>query len=116
MGVHTRSAASSKVPHQEPFSQVAPLLGAALLLGTGGGFVLATILTLTEALHVPLGTWWSGNGTGTWSSATLWLGRIIYPGCSIPFSSSPTWGTSGYPLACSLDSWSAGDRAAVPRI
>jgi hypothetical protein len=108
MGVHTRSAASSKVAHQEPFSRVAPLLGAALLLGTGGGFVLATILTLTEALHVPLGTWWS--------SATLWLGRIIYPGCSIPFSPPPTWGTSGYRLACSLDAWSAGDRAAVPRI
>ena len=30
-----------------------------MLLGTGSGFVLATILTLTEVLHVPLGAWWS---------------------------------------------------------
>jgi uncharacterized protein involved in response to NO len=54
--VHTTS--SEKKSHQEPFSRVAPLLSAALLLGTGGGIILATILTLTEALHVPLGPWW----------------------------------------------------------
>ena len=45
-------------PHQEPFTRVAPLLEAAVLLGAGGGFVLATILTLTSALAVPLGPWW----------------------------------------------------------
>ena len=38
---------------------MAPLLEAALLLGAGGGFVLATILTLTYALAVPLGPWWA---------------------------------------------------------
>src|SRR5438067_9485103 len=54
--VHTTSP--EKKPHQESFSRVAPLLSAALLLGTGGGFVLATVLTLTEALHAPLGPWW----------------------------------------------------------
>src|SRR6516164_4250701 len=43
---------------QEPFSRVAPMLKAALLLGAGGGFVLATVLTLSRLFSVPLGTWW----------------------------------------------------------
>lgn len=43
---------------QEPFSRVAPMLGAALLIGAGGGFVLATVLTLTRAFRVPGGVWW----------------------------------------------------------
>jgi uncharacterized protein involved in response to NO len=43
---------------QEPFTRAAPMLDAALLLGAGGGFVLATILTLTSALSLPLGPWW----------------------------------------------------------
>jgi uncharacterized protein involved in response to NO len=34
------------------------MLGAALLIGAGGGFVLATVLTLTRAFHVPTGVWW----------------------------------------------------------
>lgn len=37
---------------------MAPLLEAALLLGASFGFVLATVLTLTSALAVPLGPWW----------------------------------------------------------
>lgn len=44
--------------HQEPFSRVAPILGTALLLGAGVGFALATVLTLAQALHVPIGPWW----------------------------------------------------------
>jgi len=43
---------------QEPFLRVAPILGAALLLGTGGGFVLATVLTLSAAFHIAMGLWW----------------------------------------------------------
>ena len=43
---------------QEPFSRVAPLLKTALLMGVGGGFLLATILTVTYGLAVPLGAWW----------------------------------------------------------
>ncbi len=43
---------------QEPFSRVAPMLGAALLIGAGGGFVLASVLTLTRAFRVPTGVWW----------------------------------------------------------
>ena len=35
------------------------MLGAALLIGAGGGFVLATVLTLTRAWHVPSGIWWA---------------------------------------------------------
>ncbi|MFL5666030.1 MAG: hypothetical protein ACJ8BW_32485 [Ktedonobacteraceae bacterium] len=44
---------------QEPFSLVAPILQAALFMGAGGGFLLATILTVTRALSMPLGTWWT---------------------------------------------------------
>lgn len=43
---------------QEPFWRVAPMLQAALLMGACGGFVLASVLTLSSALSVPLGTWW----------------------------------------------------------
>ncbi len=50
---HTRAA------HQEPFERVTPVLMAALLLGTGGGFVLACILTLTSMLHLVTGPWWT---------------------------------------------------------
>jgi len=44
--------------HQVPFKQVAPLLGAALLIGPGGGFALATVLTLTPMLGLVTGPWW----------------------------------------------------------
>ncbi|HEU5347661.1 MAG TPA: hypothetical protein VFU63_03515, partial [Ktedonobacterales bacterium] len=43
---------------QEPFARVAPMLGAALLIGASGGFVLATVLTLTRAFQAPSGVWW----------------------------------------------------------
>jgi uncharacterized protein involved in response to NO len=46
------------VQTQEPFSRVAPVLKAALLLGVGGGFLLAAILTVTDALSISLGAWW----------------------------------------------------------
>ncbi len=44
---------------QEAFARVAPLPGAALTLGAGGGFVFATILTITRLLNLPEGLWWS---------------------------------------------------------
>jgi uncharacterized protein involved in response to NO len=43
---------------QRPFTLVAPLLRAALVLGAAGGFLLAAVLTLAQALRVPLGLWW----------------------------------------------------------
>ncbi len=43
---------------QEPFSQVAPLLAAAVVLGVAGGFALATALTVSRALSMPEGVWW----------------------------------------------------------
>src|SRR5690348_11708026 len=52
------SAPARPARRQEPFSRVAPMLGAALLIGAGGGFVLATVLTLTRAFHVATGAWW----------------------------------------------------------
>lgn len=47
------------LPQQEPFSRVAPVLTTALLMGAGVGFVLAAILTLTLAVHVSIGAWWT---------------------------------------------------------
>jgi uncharacterized protein involved in response to NO len=44
---------------QEPFARVAPILGAALLIGAGGGFALATVLTVTRSLRIPGGVWWA---------------------------------------------------------
>ena len=55
---NTPGSTSGKTSHQEPFSRVAPALGSALLLGAGVGFALATVLTLSLLLHVPIGTWW----------------------------------------------------------
>lgn len=43
---------------QEPFSRVAPILKTALLMGAGGGFLLASVLTVSLVLSVPLGAWW----------------------------------------------------------
>ncbi|HLG62403.1 MAG TPA: hypothetical protein VKY19_10745 [Ktedonosporobacter sp.] len=61
MGITTRStgATANGVVRQEPFSRVAPLLKSALLFGAGGGFVLATVLTLTRAFSLPAGSWWT---------------------------------------------------------
>lgn len=44
--------------HQESFRRVAPVIGAALLIGTGGGFVLTAVLTLTAMLGLVTGPWW----------------------------------------------------------
>src|ERR1051326_5355132 len=55
---------SSHVPpspeehRQEPFTRVDPILQCALLRGAGGGFLLATVLTLARAFSTPLGAWW----------------------------------------------------------
>lgn len=51
--------AEHTVQKQRAFSLVAPLLYAALLIGAGGGFLLATVLTLTSAFSLPLGSWWT---------------------------------------------------------
>jgi uncharacterized protein involved in response to NO len=40
------------------FAYTAPYLRAALLLGSGGGFALACVLTLAPLFGVPLGSWW----------------------------------------------------------
>src|SRR5579872_7442195 len=49
---------SEEMRKQKPFSLVTPILKAALLMGVGGGFLLATVLTLSLAFSVPLGAWW----------------------------------------------------------
>ena len=49
---------SEEIRTQKLFALVTPILKAALLMGAGGGFLLATILTLSLAFSVPLGAWW----------------------------------------------------------
>jgi uncharacterized protein involved in response to NO len=49
---------SIEMTRHEPFGRVVPLLKAALLLGIGG-FLLTTVLTLTDALSLPLNPWWT---------------------------------------------------------
>lgn len=55
MSTHTQAAAERR---QEPFATVAPLLRAALLIGAGGGFVLAAVLTTIRLFNVASGLWW----------------------------------------------------------
>ena len=46
---------------QEPFIRVAPMLQCALLMGAGGGFLLAAVLTLSRAFSITLGAWWEAT-------------------------------------------------------
>lgn len=57
---HSGQVSPSAEEHrQEPFARVAPILKSALLIGAGGGFLLATVLTLARAFSIPLGAWWA---------------------------------------------------------
>ncbi|HEU0002069.1 MAG TPA: hypothetical protein VFQ36_14300 [Ktedonobacteraceae bacterium] len=49
---------SGEARAQKPFSLVTPILKTALLMGAGGGFLLATVLTLSLAFSASLGAWW----------------------------------------------------------
>lgn len=40
------------MPHQEPFTRVALLLGATLLFGAGGGFALLNVLILVAMVMI----------------------------------------------------------------
>lgn len=57
-GKITSPSMSEEMRKQEPFLLVTPILKTALLMGAGGGFLLATVLTLSRAFSVPLGAWW----------------------------------------------------------
>lgn len=52
-------AAAKEKRQQEPFGLVAPWLRAALLLGACGGFVFATILSMSLGFSLQIGSWWS---------------------------------------------------------
>lgn len=54
-GIPLRLAGTAR---QEPFTRVTPLLRSALLIGPCGGFLFATILTITAAFHHNTGAWW----------------------------------------------------------
>jgi uncharacterized protein involved in response to NO len=57
-GLLASSQPSRGSHRQEPFARVAPVLSGALLIGASGGFVLAAVLTSTQAAHVAGGLWW----------------------------------------------------------
>lgn len=57
-GKRKHSLTTEEERKQEPFWRVAPMVKAALLMGACGGFVLATVLTLSSAFPVLLGAWW----------------------------------------------------------
>ena len=60
-GKHSHAPTSEEARKQEPFSRVTSMLKTALFMGAGGGFMLATALTLARAFSVPLGAWWEAT-------------------------------------------------------
>ncbi len=52
------SPRQKRVPAQEPFTRARPLIAVSCWLGLGAGFLLAAILSVTQALKLPLGLWW----------------------------------------------------------
>ncbi len=59
--MRTLPLASSDHESHVSFVLIAPYLRAALLLGCGGGFALATVLTLAPLFGIPLSTWWAAT-------------------------------------------------------
>ncbi|QBD83225.1 hypothetical protein EPA93_47600 [Ktedonosporobacter rubrisoli] len=55
---YNKASPANAAQRQAPFSLVAPLLQTALLLGVGGGFALAFVLTVTRMLAISEGKWW----------------------------------------------------------
>ncbi len=61
MGTARRSRASTRAKRpssQEPFSRARPWLATSCSLGLGAGFALAAVLSVTQALALPIGIWW----------------------------------------------------------
>ncbi len=56
--MHSFPLVSTDQRNHVSFARTAPYLRSALLLASGGGFALATVLTLTPFFGVPLGLWW----------------------------------------------------------
>ncbi len=56
--MHSLPLVSSDHQNHVSFAHTAPYLRAALLLGSGGGFALATVLTLSPIFGISLGSWW----------------------------------------------------------
>ena len=52
-------ATTENETRQQPFARFAPFLRSALLLGAGGGFLFASILTISLALNLSIGAWWA---------------------------------------------------------
>lgn len=57
MGTREKHLGYETHHQQVPFAQVVVVFQAALLLGVGGGFLLACVLTVTSMIRVPQGIW-----------------------------------------------------------
>lgn len=76
--MHGLRAPQSPLP-QQPFRLVTPMARAALLLGAAGGFVLASVLSLTLALHARLGPWWAALAQAHGRLQVFgWVGLFIF--------------------------------------
>jgi uncharacterized protein involved in response to NO len=53
-----QEAATSASHTQQPFSRARPWLSASCVLGIGAGFLLASVLSISQGLRLPLGLWW----------------------------------------------------------
>ncbi len=87
------------------FVRTTPYLRAALLLGSGGGFALACVLTLAPLLRIPVGPWWAAL-VQTHGHLQLfgWAGLFVF---GVAFSFLPR--LRGRPLAWpALLSWLLG--------
>ncbi len=56
--MHSLPLVSTDHRNHVSFAHTAPYLRSSLLLASGGGFALATVLTLTPLFGFPLGMWW----------------------------------------------------------
>jgi hypothetical protein len=96
------STLPTATPRQLPFARVASLPSAALLLGAGGGFVLASVLTLTRALRVPAGPWWPVLAQAHGHLQVYgWAGLFVL-GCGAALSAAAAGRAAGPPGADSL--------------
>ena len=87
-GKRSHTPTSEEAHKQEPFTRVTPMLKTALLMGAGGGFVLATVLTAGARFLRAAWCVVGSDSAGARTSPTLWVGRSLCTGGR--FALSPT--------------------------
>ncbi len=56
--VNQPPSSTPATPTQQPFHRARPFLVASAALGIGAGFLLASVLSISQGLRLPLGLWW----------------------------------------------------------